>query len=248
MAVTRVTTRSRCAAWLWCLLPAVPAAQAAGGLNINATRVVVTQAEGGTRLITGNSSDIPYLMNIRFSATPDGKGSAPFLASPPVYRLEAGGSNVVKIMAGDTRMLPRDRESVFYLSANGIPRSNPLTRDGSGFVGGGLSYAVGNQIKLFYRPTGLPGTAKAAISGLKLNRVAEGVRVSNPSAYHVTLASLRLGGQSVTFNATQPAMLAPFGSATYRVHGAYPISAAGKAEWKAINDSGAQVRGEGVIQ
>lgn len=245
MAVTRVTMRSRWVAWLWCLLPA---AQAAGGLNINATRVVVTQAEGGTRLITGNSSDTPYLMNIRFSATPDGKGRAPFTASPPVFRLEAGGSNVVKILAGDTRMLPRDRESVFYLSANGIPRSNPLTRDGSGFVGGGLSYAVGNQIKLFYRPSGLAGTAKAAINDLTLNRVAEGVRVSNPSAYHVTLASLRLGGQQVAFNAAQPAMLAPFGSVTYRVRGAYPISATGKAEWKAINDSGAQVKGEGVIQ
>jgi fimbrial chaperone protein len=233
---------------LWCLLLTAPAAQAAGGLNINATRVVVTQAEGGARLITGNSSDTPYLMNIRFSATPDGKGKTPFLASPPVFRLEAGGSNVVKILAGDTRMLPRDRESVFYLSANGIPKSNPLARDGSGFVSGGLSYAVGNQIKLFYRPTGLPGTAKEAIKGLKMSRVADGVRVSNPSAYHVSLASLRLGGQAVTFNATQPAMLTPFGAVTYRVRATYPLSAAGKAEWNAINDSGAQVKAEGVIQ
>lgn len=248
MAVTRVVIRSYCTALLLCLLTIAPVAEAAGGININATRVVLTQAEGATQLIAGNSSDTPYLMNIRFSITPDGKGHAPFLASPPVFRLDAGSRNVVKIIATDTRTLPLDRESVFYLSANGIPKSNPLTRDGGGFVGGGLTYAVGNQIKLFYRPTGLQGSARDAINDLKLSHVAKGVLVSNPSAYHVSLASLRLEGQDVTFNAAQPAMLAPFSSVTYSVHGAYPIHLAGKAEWQAITDSGAIVRGEGVIQ
>lgn len=220
----------------------------AAGININATRVVITQESGTAILTTNNSSTKPYLMNIRFSRTVGGHEETPFVASPPLYRLEPHGSNSVKVLAQNTSMLPRDRESLFYLSAVGIPSSNPLSPNGEGYLSGGVSYAVGNTIKLFYRPDGLPSSALDAIKGLTFSKTTGGITVSNPSPYHVSLAALQLNGQKVTFTASVPSMLPPFGSVLYHIRTAYPISQAGKAEWQGINDQGGAVAASTTIQ
>ncbi|WP_256125081.1 fimbria/pilus periplasmic chaperone [Photorhabdus luminescens] len=90
--------------------------QAEGGFGIDVTRIIFLQdkAEATTVSVRNTTTNIPYLVTTKITRTVDGKGKAPFYVSPPLFRLEPKGTNVLRIL-GDTSKLPTDRESVFYL-------------------------------------------------------------------------------------------------------------------------------------
>jgi len=78
---------------------------------------------------------------------------------------------------------------VYYLNLLDIPPKPANARDSNL-----LQFAVRTRIKLFHRPAGLPGSAAAAPSQLTWQRVDRALQVTNPSAYHVTLGSVTVGG------------------------------------------------------
>jgi len=84
--------------------------------------------------------------------------------------------------------LPTDRESLFYFNLLDIPPKPP----GSG-SGNLLQFAVRSRIKLFHRPAGLRGMAEDAAESLVWSCHGPGVRIYNPSAYHVTISTITLG-------------------------------------------------------
>ncbi|SQG09175.1 fimbrial biogenesis chaperone [Stenotrophomonas maltophilia] len=83
--------------------------------------------------------------------------------------------------------LPTDRESVFYFNLLDIP-PKPANAGDKNL----LQFAVRTRVKLFHRPAGLPGQARDAPGQLQWRMAAGALQVSNPTAYHVTLASLTL--------------------------------------------------------
>ncbi|HEL5026552.1 MULTISPECIES: fimbria/pilus periplasmic chaperone [Stenotrophomonas] len=83
--------------------------------------------------------------------------------------------------------LPTDRESVFYFNLLDIP-PKPANASDKNL----LQFAVRTRVKLFHRPAGLPGQARDAPGQLQWRMAAGALQVSNPTAYHVTLASLTL--------------------------------------------------------
>ncbi|ULH10503.1 molecular chaperone [Serratia marcescens] len=221
----------------------------AAGIGLGAVRLIYDQKAGQVTLPVRNTSSTPYLVSSRVALTPDSHESTPFIVSPPLFRLEGNGQGMLRII-GNPQSLPPDRESVFYVTVAGIPSSNPLSRDDKqGFdVAGGLKFAFGNTIKLFYRPTGLPSSATEAAKGVRFTHVGNSVKVENPSAYYVTFQTLTLNGHTVKFSKTQPDMLTPFGSMTLPAGRAFPISQAGKVSWAAVVDMGNLVSANGVIQ
>ncbi|RTQ92008.1 MULTISPECIES: fimbrial biogenesis chaperone [Stenotrophomonas] len=83
--------------------------------------------------------------------------------------------------------LPTDRESVFYFNLLDIP-PKPANAGDKNL----LQFAVRTRVKLFHRPAGLPGQARDAPGQLQWRVTSGALQVSNPTAYHVTLASLTL--------------------------------------------------------
>lgn len=220
------------------------------GIGINSSRLVFNEGDSVISTSVNNGSPtLAYLISVKVTRNLDGDGNVPFVVTPPVFRLEPESSSGVRIAGNPAQLagLPRDRESVFYFNATGIPSSNPLARTGSeGFVSGKIKFSLGNTIKLFYRPGGLPSTAEMAIKGLTFKRVPGGVQIKNASPYYVNLQSLKIGGKRVPLNEnrsiTPTGMLPPFSDATYNTR------LMGSAQWSALNDIGGVIDATGEVK
>lgn len=211
-----------------------PLSVLAEGFGINATRLIYPEGAASISVTVRNTMDhLPYLVQTGISQAQDKQTPAPFTATPPLFRLEPKSVNQIRIALHDGQ-LPRDRESVFYLRASAIPASaTPNGAQQQTNVQGSAQFGVGNIIKLFYRPSGLPATSADAQKNLQFMRVPGGIKVSNPSPYFVSFATLKVGEQKFTLSTPEALMIAPFGNHTY------PASVIkGNVRWQTINDAG----------
>lgn len=93
--------------------------EAYANVTINGTRVIY---DGNKReasiLVTNHDENRPYLIQSFISVDANGK-KAPFIVTPPLFRLDSGKENILRIMrtGGD---LPLNRESIFYLNVKAI--------------------------------------------------------------------------------------------------------------------------------
>ncbi|AXG45598.1 fimbrial biogenesis chaperone [Photorhabdus laumondii] len=219
---------------------------AEGGFGINATRIIFLQDKAEAIVSVRNTTtNIPYLVTTKITSTVDGKGKTPFYVTPPLFRLDPKGTNVLHIL-GDTSKLPTDRESVFYFNAAAIPSSKPSGQRLEGDkIAGGVVYAIGNTIKLFYRPTGLVGTPELAYKALRFTHAPGGVQVSNNSPYHISFTQIKVDGVPVKFSDSHPQMLAPFSTHVYPAQNSQNKK---KVEWAVISDLGGGENFDGEIQ
>ncbi|WII85137.1 molecular chaperone (plasmid) [Klebsiella pasteurii] len=220
----------------------------ASGIGLGLVRLVYNQQDGQATVPVRNTSSSAYLISSRVSLSPDGYEPTPFIVSPPLFRLEANSQGMVRVV-NNASSLPTDRESVFYMTVAGIPASTPLSRtDSTGFVEGGIKFAYGNTIKLFYRPGNLSSTATEAAKSIHFIRDGNNIKIENPSPYYVTFRDMHINGQSVKFGKKQPDMIPPFSSMKVPATRTFPISQAGKVRWSAVVDMGAVVTSSGILQ
>lgn len=206
----------------------------ADGFGINATRLIYPQGEHSISVTLRNTQvDKPWLVQALVSLAQDKPAKAPFMVTPPLFRLEAQSTNQVRI-AFLNQPLPTDRESVFYFHTTAIPASEKTGElVATPEVKGTVQFGVGNIIKLFYRPKGLPGSSKAAQKNLHFERREHGLEISNPSAFFVSLDTVTVNGERLPLSTPAQRMLAPFSSHVWAVQKPY-----GEVRWTTINDHG----------
>ena len=191
---------------------------------ISGTRVIY---DGNKReasiLVTNNDENRPYLIQSFISTDADGK-KAPFIVTPPLFRLDAGRENILRIMrtGGD---LPLDKESVFYLNVKAIPSAQDNMRNV-------LFITVKTRIKLFYRPKDIQGDAEESYKLLTFRRVGKQLEVKNPTNYYVTINQLKMGNQIVNLNDAE--MIAPQGISYFHI----PAKSSDLISWNSINSYG----------
>lgn len=186
-------------------MPCFAASERLSGLSISQFRIVYPGAEkkGITWSLT-NNTDRPYLMQswvrpVDFTtglpaAEKNSKALAaniPLLVTPPLTRVEPGNQLTLRIRLTEMS-LPQDRESLFYLSVKGIP-SVP---DKASQTSGQLVIAVANNMKLFYRPEGLPkGGVANASRQLHFSLQNDALVVDNPTPFYINFSQLTVGGK-----------------------------------------------------
>lgn len=123
---------------------------------------------------------------------------------------------------------------MFYLRTIATPAGEKNNEQQKNRIGGTIQVSSGNIIKLFYRPAGLNIKPQQAMQSLQFSATGNGLKVTNPSPYYVTLNSLVVGGRNVPMDIkTGNTMVAPLSS------NVYPNAPhKGNVEWKAINDYG----------
>lgn len=206
----------------------------AAGFGINTTRLIFPENAANISVSVRNTQpELSYLVQTSLSKSQEGHENTPFMVTPPLFRLEPNSVNQLRI-TGSGAGLPNDRESVFYFHATAIPASKaPKATQQSSGVQGGAQFGVGNIIKLFYRPSGLPSSPTRAQKTLQFAKVNNALKVSNPSPYFVSLAGLAFAGQTIKLDTPEALMIAPFGTHIYPT----PIKR-GVIEWMTINDQG----------
>ncbi|PQQ24006.1 fimbrial biogenesis chaperone [Photorhabdus hindustanensis] len=222
---------------------AVTAAQA-GGVGLDTTRIIYSaDRHAATASVSNSSKEAVYLMQMTVSTTPGGSTTAPFLVTPPLFRLEPGTQNQVRIIKTG-QVLPTDRESLFWFTAKAIPLSHKTDNPSRQQVTGGIQIAMASTIKLMYRPSGLPIRPEKGFGALRFKPTAEGITVTNPSPYYITFASLKVGGQELMTKQQKENMVSPFSALSFPLKGVhYPA----KVSWTVINDLGGSSSYKGEI-
>ncbi|MGA5653547.1 fimbrial biogenesis chaperone [Rahnella contaminans] len=228
-------------AMLAAALPCLAAQEHPDGLSINQFRIVypASETKGITWSMTNNTHRA-YLMQSWVRpldlvtglpvAEEDNKGprdALPLLVTPPLKRVDPGKPLTLRLRQTGSS-LPQDRESVFYLSVKGIP-SAP---DKASQTGGQLVVAVVNNMKLFYRPAGLPaGGVTKASEQLRFSLQGDALVVDNPTPFYLNFSQLKVGGQALPA-ATLRTLVPPKGQQRYPV----PKGARNEVEWQVIGE------------
>jgi P pilus assembly chaperone PapD len=164
----------------------ISAAQA--GVIIGGTRVIYDGNKKEASISVNNPDSTPYLIQSWIETQNGGAEKAPFIITPPLYRLDKDQQNVERIiMAG---ALPQDKESLYWLNIKAIP-SAPKTENS-------LQIAVKTRIKLIYRPAALKGTLPESVADkLSWSRSGDKLQVTNPTSYVMNFNKITVAGKAL---------------------------------------------------
>lgn len=224
-------------------------AGALAGISLDGSRVIFPATDAGQGQSIGvtssPSSMAPYLVKAQVLGNIEGtQTQTPFSVTPSLFRLEPGTTNQVRILNTGNDALAKDRESLFYFRVIALPAGKDGQDPTKQAVGGSLMVSTGNIIKLFYRPTGLVKRPPLSATSLTFSRQGTALRVTNPSAYFVTLSSLTVGGKRIPMSLRQKnTMVAPFDSVDYP-----NVNSGDTVTWQAINDYGGTEKFHGTVQ
>lgn len=244
-------SRTVLASFTFALIAGLPST-ALAGVVIDGTRHIYPQQRREITLrLTNDDKRAPRLVQVwldQGDATRDPSHSdVPFSLSPPVFRLDPGRSQGVRLVYTQDP-LPSDRESLFWLNALEIPPKISAAELGEQAAEGNhLQFAFRIRTKVFFRPRHLLGSADQAPAQLRwsLRRTerAAVLRVHNPTAYHVTFneVALAMGPRpDAPLVPVQAGMVPPGVSVELPVRGAVQtIPADTQVHFKYINDYGA---------
>lgn len=239
-------TRVRHSLYFVAALLAAQPAQA--DIILSGTRIIYKEAQKDTSIRLENKGSRPALVQ---SWLDDGNQNAdpstinvPFNATPPVSRIEPGRGQTVKLIYTGSRILPKDRESIYWFNVLEVP---PKIKDADVQEKNILQLAFRTRIKMFYRPDGLDGTASEAPKKLQWRiQKKEGksmLHVINPTGYYVSFNKVEavVGGRKY---AVSSSMVAPKGESDFAIPGLTGTPAKTSINYVAISDFGGAINGK----
>lgn len=201
------------------------------GVTVGGTRVIYNGAKKETTLSVRNPDKRAFLIQAWMDSDgADGaeKGSPkpPFIVTPPIFRLDAGAENIMRIIRSGGN-LPEDRESVFWMNVKSIPS---MSEDAKNV----LQIAVKTRIKMFYRPASLKAPTNETWSELSFHRNGNNLEVNNPTPYYVSFSMIKVGSSPID---NMFLMVAPKKTESFKMASENTDN---KITWKVINDFGGE--------
>ena len=186
-----------------------------------------------------NQDSHPYLVQIWVdSGTPDAtpeKPDAPFIASPQVFRMNPNSGQVVRLVFTGAE-LPKDRESLYYLSFLQMPAMKA-----SELQANKLLLTVSSRMKLFYRPKGLAGDPDDLSKSLDFKVQGQTVIASNNSGYFATVRTAQVISQGKKQPLKTAEIVAPLSQAQWTLPAGTSARAGDSLQLTLVNDFGADV-------
>ena len=194
-------------------------AAAHAGVVTGGTRLIYPGGKKESSLSVTNNDATPYLIQ---SWVESNKGAAPFLLTPPLFRLE--GEQQTRLRVIYSGGLPENKESMFWMNIKAIPSSQAKAGANT------LQIAIKTRIKLIYRPKSIEGTPEMVTEQLRWTRSGNTLQVMNPTAFYMNFAEVKVGGADVK----EANWVGPGETARFQLPGV----SAGALQWKLINDYG----------
>lgn len=193
------------------------------GVVIGATRLIYQGEKKESSLNVTNADSRPYLVQSWIEPA-TGESSAPFIITPPLFRLDGGNGNRLRVVKTGGN-LPQDRESLYWMDIKTIPASSKSNENKNA-----LQIAIKTRIKLLYRPVGITGTPDDVSNKLSWSRVGGKLQVNNPTAFYMNFQNVTVGKTKVA-DAT---WVAPHGTASFTL----PAGSSDTLSWRLITDYG----------
>lgn len=160
------------------------------GFSVGATRVIYNGDMKETSLSVKNTEDSNVYL-IRSWVSTDNKGEkVPFITTPPLFRIEPGQDNSVRITQ-TASTLPQDRESVYWLNTLAIPPKTDAKNS--------LQFSINTRIKLIYRPTALAdkNAVTKSYQQVTFSRTGKTLTANNPTPYFINLTKMTVNGTTI---------------------------------------------------
>ncbi|EPJ9199369.1 fimbria/pilus periplasmic chaperone [Proteus mirabilis] len=198
--------------------------QAYAVVSLGATRVIYFAGEKQVKLPVINNDEKRYLIQ-SWIENSEGKKDNSFVITPPLFSMQGKKENTLRIIDATNNKLPKDRETLFWLSVKSIPAvEKSLANENM------LQLAIISKIKFFYRPKDLIISPDENYKKLQFKRNNDTLIIKNPTPYFITMTELELGGKKL-----ENTMVPPFEDKSISI----PTSAYGKLSFQTINDYGA---------
>ena len=208
--------------WILCALLMLLSCAAEAGVIVGGTRIIFHGAKKETSLNITNPDATSWLIQSWVDSLDNSK--APFIFSPPLFRLDGQQKNVLRLIYTGGP-LPQDRESLFWANIKSIP--NAADQENV------LQIAIKTQIKLIWRPAGLEkNLPRTAMDKLSWRWQSGKLQVNNPTPYYMNFHSIKVNGKAIT----DTEWVAPFSVKNYLLPQLTPT---GRVSWRLINDYGA---------
>jgi len=201
-------------------------------IHLGATRVIYHEKSQGADIQVSNPQDYPVLIQ-SVTKNEDKKTDAPFIVTPPLFRLEAKQQSRLRIVrtGGD---LAQDRETLQWVCVKALPPVLDEDKKQVNTASLEINLSINTCDKLIYRPESVKGKPETVAGSLIWARTDEGVKVTNPTGFYMNIKSLVIDGKEVRY----PEYVSPFSSRTYKVASA----AHGPVQWKIVTDNGGDSR------
>jgi P pilus assembly chaperone PapD len=215
------------------IIPQTTLAEAGRSFSVSLTssRVIYTHGvKSGATIGVENRQNFPVLVKA-MTYQEDRKSAAKFILTPPLFRLDAQRSNLLRIVALNNNY-SSTQETLNWLCVTAMPPDTDLDSNTTK-VKSSVQVSVSSCIKLIYRPESLKGKRLADVTEQIEWRIkGENINVYNSSPFYVNLSSASISGSPIKGMNYIP----PFSSITFnKIFNAVPGSV---IEWRFIDDNG----------
>ncbi|TQI78151.1 P pilus assembly chaperone PapD [Serratia fonticola] len=199
-------------------------AVAHAGVSIGGSRLVYEGNKKEESISVSNLDKTPYLIQSWVENATDSNDKAPFIVTPPLFRLDGDQQNVLRIVRAGGN-LPENKESLFWLNIKSIPNSVSDNKNT-------LQIAVRSRLKLIFRPDALKGNVPEDVtSQLQWRSTGDKLQITNPTPYYMNFMFVKINGKRVP----DANYVAPSSTATFSL----PAGVSGReVTWQIINDYG----------
>lgn len=194
------------------------------GVVVGGTRLIYDGGKKESSLSVSNPDKSPYLIQSWVDTVQEGGEKAPFIITPPLFRLDGAQKNVLRVVRTGGN-LPTDKESLYWLNIKSIPSASKDINQNT------LQIAVKTRIKLIYRPQDLNAKPEEVADKLTWSRSGNSLKVTNPTPFYMNFQQVKVAGNPVK----DVTYVAPGSIATF------PMPVGGNSSsvsWKIINDYG----------
>ena len=218
---------------------------AQAGVVLETTRVIYPAQEREISVpVINDNKNLPVLVQVwvddgNKKSAPD-QIKAPFLVAPPMFRMEPGKGQSLRITYLRDEPLPTNKETVFWLNLLEVP---PKAKTVKAEANNTLQLAFRTRVKLFFRPKDLKGNVADAPSQLRWKVLHEGdqplLEAENPSAYYVSFERVSLVADGKEMKTEDPQMIEPGGTQRFVLSGTpLPVGAKTHVQFTSIDDRG----------
>ena len=203
------------------------------GVDLGVSRIIYVPETSGENVAVKNNQTYPMLVQSQVFDE-DTKSKAPFITTPPLFRLEGKQTSRIRIIQTGG-FFPKDREKLQWLCVKGIPpREDDKWAEGQVQKKSSLlvQFSVNNCIKVFVRPDSVKGQPEDVADKVKWTRKGSVLEAVNPTPFYINIKELIVGGRTVK----SLRYISPFGKQSFDAL----IPIAGEVKWKIVTDYGGE--------
>lgn len=204
-------------------------------VELGASRLIYPLNGKNTAIRVNNKQDYPVLVKSKVLLDSDKKTPAPFIATPPLFRLDSHQSSVVTVTRTDGNY-PADRESLNWLCVTAVPPDKDAEwakSAGEKGVVNNIQVVLENCIKLLVRPDELSNNPADIAEKVTWKAEGKNLHAHNPTPYYMNIPGVRFKGEKLTL---KEGYIAPYSDVEI------PFSLAskpgGEITWTVIGDYG----------